>query len=521
MSDTNNETGLQIRPVNAEEFGIESKVAEQVKAQFMPMLEKMAALETEYNAIIAMPQSKERSAKAKELRLILVKIRTGTAAIHKTQKEQAKKFSDYVDAWKKTQEFAGSVMEEQLAQIEKFEQIEAQKRKEKLQTERMAQLLPYEFANAQHMDLGGMEDSMWDVFFSGVKTQYDTKKENERIAEEQRVKREKSENIFRTRQQEIAQYKQFIEEGEGITIETSDNDYLSLLSALQQRKEDYDAEQLRIKEENDRLTKEKEIREATEKKRDAEMRPYLVFIRDYTGMLGMEEEVYQKELADIKKGAMDHWEFERQKEEKQAQLQEQRMKQLVPFAAYGEQVDMGTLWNIPEPVFAQLLIDKKTAYEEHQAREQRKAMITARVARLQDRGFTLDESLQEYSHDKIPSLISVKEVQSFTDESWSQVIADIDHLIDAKKDEEAREKVRLQKEKEDNDKKEKEEKDRIAAEKKAAKEPDKKKLQSVLQAFIIEESVAMKTEDGKAAMQEIKSLLADFLSDANKIINTL
>ena len=72
--------------INASEYGLEEIKAQQIEAQFKPMLEKMSALEREYNEVIKLEVSGETCAKAKELRLKYVKVRTGTAAIHTQQK---------------------------------------------------------------------------------------------------------------------------------------------------------------------------------------------------------------------------------------------------------------------------------------------------------------------------------------------------------------------------------------------------------------------------------------------------
>ena len=50
-----------------------------------------------------------------------------------------------------------------------------------------------------------------------------------------------------------------------------------------------------------------------DKKRDAELMPYIIFICDYSKMLNMDEKDYQKELSEIKIGAKQHYEYEAKK----------------------------------------------------------------------------------------------------------------------------------------------------------------------------------------------------------------
>ena len=65
-------------------------------------------------------------------------------------------------------------------------------------------------------------------------------------------------------------------------------------------------------------------------KRAKQLQPYIVFIRDYNSLISKNEEDYQSEFAEIKKGAEDHWEFERkqqlkkQKEEEAAEAEAKR-----------------------------------------------------------------------------------------------------------------------------------------------------------------------------------------------------
>lgn len=72
--------------INPEEFGLDKTEAQQVRSVFVPMLEKMEELENEYNEIIKLTPTIDNCKKAKELRLKLVKVRTGTAEIHKKAK---------------------------------------------------------------------------------------------------------------------------------------------------------------------------------------------------------------------------------------------------------------------------------------------------------------------------------------------------------------------------------------------------------------------------------------------------
>lgn len=79
------EKGLVIP--KAADYGLEESSAQNVKAMFQPMLDKMVELEVEFNKIMALPkESSEAQQAATELHKVYVKTRTGTKAIHEKLK---------------------------------------------------------------------------------------------------------------------------------------------------------------------------------------------------------------------------------------------------------------------------------------------------------------------------------------------------------------------------------------------------------------------------------------------------
>lgn len=177
--------------VNASEFGIEETKAAQIAEQFKPMLDKMVELENEYNQLTSKISEAGNitptlSNEAKVLRLKYVKVRTGTAEIHKQQKAFYLAAGRFVDAWKNTQLFASESIEEKLKEIEEHQQrIEAQ-RIVVLQTERSEQLAPYGI-DTTHLNLGIMSDEVWSNFLIGTIANYNAKIEAEKKAEEERL----------------------------------------------------------------------------------------------------------------------------------------------------------------------------------------------------------------------------------------------------------------------------------------------------------------------------------------------
>lgn len=181
-------TTTELISVDPKAFGLEESKAADIAAQFKPMLDKMVELETEYNQVITLPiEEKETAVKAKNLRLKYVKVRTGTEKIHKEQKAFYLSAGRFVDGWKNTQLFASQGIEKKLEDIERYAENKEKERIAALQSEREQILAPYEVENLSSLALGTMSDEVFANFLLGTKTSYETKKEAERIAEEQRI----------------------------------------------------------------------------------------------------------------------------------------------------------------------------------------------------------------------------------------------------------------------------------------------------------------------------------------------
>jgi len=243
----------------------------------MPKIVERDALKPMYEELIKGELTPVLCSDAKQLRLKLVKVRTGIAEIHKTQKAFYLAAGRYVDAWKNKETLPVEQMEEKLESIEKyFENIEKQ-RKQKLREERLAELLKYEVDGSLQM-LGEMSDDVWNNYFAGVKLQYEAKKEAERKAEEAR---------------------------------------LAEIEAEKKRQEE-------IRLENERLKKEAEETKKIREVRVKELAPFIIFIRDYEKMINMVESDYRKELTEIEEGARQHYAFEAKKEIERRKLERAR-----------------------------------------------------------------------------------------------------------------------------------------------------------------------------------------------------
>jgi len=242
----------QIVKLNPEEYGITEIKAQEIQAIFAPMLEKMVELEKRYNLIVKKDISEDVCAEAKRLRLDYVKVRTGTADIHKKEKDFYLKGGRFVDGWKNAQAMASQGKEEKLKKLENYYEIIEQERISKLQEERTEKLHKYE-PEMNVPNLGEMADDVWNNYIGGVKMQHDARIKAEKKAEKDRIKLE---------QAEIAEQIRIKKENAKLKAEAEERDRKAKIEADKRKEEE--AKRL-TRERIEREKREEEVRIEREK----------------------------------------------------------------------------------------------------------------------------------------------------------------------------------------------------------------------------------------------------------------
>lgn len=186
---------------------------------------------------------------------------------------------------------------------------ENERKQEEVFQSRVQQLIAFEVKFDGHnyfdvlnkvsaVDLKFMSEENFRVTIDNFKIAFENEKirldeiESERKAIEEKLAEQKAE-----------------QEKERIRLENIAKEQEAKQAELKAEQEKIDAEKTRI--ENERLAKIK-------KRRSEELRPYIVFIRDYNTMIILNEEEYQKELSEVKKGAELQWEADRKETQRQA-----------------------------------------------------------------------------------------------------------------------------------------------------------------------------------------------------------
>ena len=107
----------EISKIDPKEFGLEESQAATVESAFMPKIVERDGLKPIYEQLLTQEITPALCLEAKVLRLKLVKVRTGIAEIHKTQKAFFLAAGRYVDAWKTKETLPVEQMEENLEAI--------------------------------------------------------------------------------------------------------------------------------------------------------------------------------------------------------------------------------------------------------------------------------------------------------------------------------------------------------------------------------------------------------------------
>jgi len=225
--------------IDPKEYGLEEKQAEKMTSGLATVLAERKALEEVYNSVIVKELNAETFKEARELRLKVQKNRTtGIEAWHKTNKAFYLAGGRFVDAYKNKEVFVNEQMEAKLLEIEKYEQKLEADRKAKLKADRLELLFPYE-VDVQFVSIEEMTEDQFTGFLANNKLAFETKKENERLAELVRIEAEKKAEAERLEREKL--------EAERIEAQRLENERLK--KEAEKREKELEAERKRLAEE--------------------------------------------------------------------------------------------------------------------------------------------------------------------------------------------------------------------------------------------------------------------------------
>jgi hypothetical protein len=176
----------ELAKIDPKEFGLEEKQVATIEQAFAPKIAERDGIAKVYEQLITKEITKSVCSEARELRLKLVKVRTGIADIHRTQKAYFLAAGKFVDAWKNKETEPVEQMEENLTDIEKYFENLEKERTAKLAAEREAEIRKY--SPVIPYDLGNMDATVYENYLFGVKVSMETKLAAEKAAEDERLR---------------------------------------------------------------------------------------------------------------------------------------------------------------------------------------------------------------------------------------------------------------------------------------------------------------------------------------------
>ena len=179
------------------EFGLQEDQAKTIESAFMPKIVERDGLKVIYEQLLTQEITPELCRSAGDLRKKLVKVRTGIAEIHKTQKAFFLAAGRFVDAWKNKETLPVEQMEEKLFEVEDYYAKIERDKVIALQQERSEELKKWQDELAfTPGNLGELTEEVWSNYLFGVKTAFEQKVAAEKAAkeaEEKRIADEKAE----------------------------------------------------------------------------------------------------------------------------------------------------------------------------------------------------------------------------------------------------------------------------------------------------------------------------------------
>lgn len=258
--------------INPTEYGIENSKASELIGNLPQIKAERDVLETQYSEVVKLDiDDPETQKKARELRLLIRDNRTkGIEVWHRTTKEFFLKGGQFVDAIKRKEIAVNERMEENLSSIEKhFENLEKE-RKAKLSAERISTLSPYNAFVPMGLNFGEISDDEFTKILNGAKLQFEHQQEEERKAEAKRLRIAQVQKLHHERTQILIPVWNFIENNNINFGELSEDKFIQIQTDANEKKAAHEAEQDRIRKENERLAAEKRAAEAKAiKERDA------------------------------------------------------------------------------------------------------------------------------------------------------------------------------------------------------------------------------------------------------------
>lgn len=253
----------EVSVINPAEYGLDVEKVKTIEEAFAPKIAEKEQLSIIYAEIIKSEITEDLCKRAGDTRKKLVKVRTGIADIHKTQKAFFLAAGRFCDAWKNKETQPIEQMEEKLSEVENyFVKLEAE-RIAKLKVERENLLSEYTSTPAVY-SAHLLTDESFSELLNGLKLAKEAKEAAEKKAEEERKEAERiAENARIEKDKADKEEQERIKaENERLKKEADEKEAAHKLELDKQRKAKEDADaKVKQEQENARIAKDKADKE--------------------------------------------------------------------------------------------------------------------------------------------------------------------------------------------------------------------------------------------------------------------
>jgi len=257
--------------VVAKESGLQPTKVDELLKSFAGYFGQAKELAEAAKSIVVTDESQtDLMIQARESRLKLKAIRVEVEKTRKELKEQSLREGKAIDGVSNLIKALIVPVEEHLEKQEKYAEIRELERIQARYEDRITRLTPY-VEDISLYNIKDMSDDAFEKLLESSIAADKAKKEAEAKAEADRLAEEKRQKLFNDRRLELAPYRDFID-GAIPLLDMSEEDYQTLLSKVKDAKKNHDAEQEKIRKENEELRKKAEAKEkaAAEERRIAE-----------------------------------------------------------------------------------------------------------------------------------------------------------------------------------------------------------------------------------------------------------
>jgi len=325
------------------ESGLAITEGEEIKQSYLPFLNELAEIQSQASKVNFENPTLLDEKIASELRKRTVKVRTGAGDLKDSRKRIHLLKGNLEQAAYNLIAATCKLTEETFATVEKAREIAERNRIAQLESERKAELT--QFTEILPIGLGLMDESVYQNYIVGVRLSYEARIKAEQEAEAERLRLIEVEK--ETARLKAIEDEKIRKENEALKAEAVkkekelEAERKRQVEELAMQKAEAEAKQKLIEE---TARKEREAIEAKaeaerkakaerDTKRNNELRPYIVFIRDYSKVLNMDESEYQKELSGIYIAEKMEREFQAKKAEAEFQIEKAKMEERAKLEA--------------------------------------------------------------------------------------------------------------------------------------------------------------------------------------------